>query len=77
MQSTVYVIYGITVEGQKEVRGFTSAKLRAQILLYVLTELKTRELEDILILCADGLKGLPEAVEATFPKLYSRRALFI
>ena len=40
----------------------------AKFWLYVLTELKNRGLDDILILCADGLKGLPEAVEATFPK---------
>jgi len=32
-----------------------------------LTELKNRGVSDIFILCADGLKGLPEAVEATFP----------
>ena len=25
-------------------------------------------MEDVFILCADGLKGLPEAVEAAFPK---------
>ena len=33
-----------------------------------MTELKNRGVSDIFILCADGLKGLPEAVEATFPK---------
>lgn len=35
---------------------------------YILTELKNRGLEDIFILCADDLKGLPETVETTFPK---------
>lgn len=66
---TVYVIYGITIEGQKEVLGLYLGEAEgAKFWLYVLTELKNRGLEDILILCADGLKGLPEAVEATFPK---------
>jgi putative transposase len=66
---TVYVIYGITLEGQKEVLGLYLGEAEgAKFWLYVLTELKNRGLEDILILCADGLKGLPEAVEATFPK---------
>ena len=66
---TVYVIYGITLEGQKEVLGLYLGEAEgAKFWLYVLTELKNRGLEDVLILCADGLKGLPEAVEATFPK---------
>jgi putative transposase len=66
---TVYIIYGITMEGHKEVLGLYLGEAEgAKFWLYVLTELKNRGLEDIFILCADGLKGLPEAVEATFPK---------
>ena len=66
---TVYIIYGITLEGKKEVLGlYLGEAEEAKFWLYVLTELKNRGLEDILVLCADGLKGLPEAVEATFPK---------
>jgi len=34
----------------------------------VLSELRQRGVQDILVLCADGLKGLPEAVEAAFPQ---------
>ena len=75
---TVYVIYGITLDGQKEVLGLYLGEAEgAKFWLYVLTELRNRGLEDIFILCADGLKGLPEAVEATFPqRLYFRHALF-
>ena len=66
---TVYVIYGITMDGHKEVLGLYLGEAEgAKFWLYVLTELKNRGLQDIFILCADGLKGLPEAVEATFPK---------
>lgn len=66
---TVYVIYGITLEGQKDVLGLYLGETEgAKFWLYVLTELKNRGLDDIFILCADGLKGLSEAVEATFPK---------
>jgi putative transposase len=65
---TVYVIYGINMEGQKEVLGlYLGAAEGAKFWLSVLTEIKNRGLKDIFILCADGLKGLPEAVEATFP----------
>ncbi len=66
---TVYVIYGINVDGQKDVLGlYLGASEGAKFWLSVLTELKNRGLKDIFILCADGLKGLPESVEATFPK---------
>lgn len=66
---TVYVIYSITLEGKKEVLGLYLGETEgAKFWLYVLTELKNRGLEDVFILCADGLKGLSEAVEAIFPK---------
>lgn len=66
---TVYVVYAITLEGKKEVLGlYLGENEGAKFWLYVLTELKNRGMEDIFILCADGLKGLPEAVEAAFPK---------
>jgi len=66
---TVYVIFGINLNGEKDVLGlYLGASEGAKYWLSVLTELKNRGLKDIFILCADGLKGLPEAVEATFPK---------
>lgn len=66
---TVYIIYGIGLEGKKEVLGLYLGETEgAKFWLYVLTELKNRGLEDLFILCADGLKGLLEAVEATFPR---------
>jgi putative transposase len=66
---TVYVIFGINLEGQKEVLGlYLGAAEGAKFWLGVLTEIKNRGIKDIFILCADGLKGLPEAVETTFPK---------
>ena len=66
---TMYVIFGINTAGEKEVLGLYLGEAEgAKYWLSVLTELKNRGLEDIFILCADGLKGLPEAVEASFPK---------
>lgn len=66
---TVYVIYGITMEGCKEVLGLYLGEAEgAKFWLSVLNKLKNRGLTDIFILCADGLTGLPEAVEAAFPK---------
>jgi putative transposase len=66
---TVYVVYAITLEGKKEVLGlYLGENEGSKFWLYVLTELKNRGMDDIFILCADGLKGLPEAVETAFPK---------
>lgn len=66
---TVYVVYAINLEGKKDVLGlYLGENEGAKFWLYVLTELKNRGMEDIFILCADGLKGLPEAVETAFPK---------
>src|SRR4029077_5150551 len=40
----------------------------AKFWMQVLTDLKTRGVRDILICCVDGLKGVPEAIEAVFPQ---------
>lgn len=64
----VYVVYGVNMEGQKDVLGLYLGEAEgAKYWLSVLTELKNRGVNDIFLLCADGLKGLPEAVESAFP----------
>ena len=40
----------------------------AKFWMQVLTDLKQRGVQDILIACVDGLKGFPEAIEAIFPQ---------
>ena len=65
----VYVAIGLNVDGMKEVLGlWTSANEGAKFWLQVLTEIRNRGVQDILIACVDGLKGFPEAIEAAFPK---------
>jgi transposase-like protein len=65
----VYVALGITIEGEKELLGlWLSESEGAKFWLSVFTDLKTRGVEDCFIACVDGLKGLPEAIEAVFPK---------
>src|SRR5215468_6191748 len=65
----VYVALGITVEGEKELLGlWLSDSEGAKFWLSVFTELKNRGVTDCFIACVDGLKGLPEAIEAVFPK---------
>jgi len=55
---TVYVVYGINMEGYKEVLGlYLGEEEGAKYWLSVLTELKNRGVQDVFLLCADGLKG--------------------
>jgi putative transposase len=65
----VYVVIGVDMEGRKDVLGlWSSANEGAKFWLGVLTDLKNRGVRDVLIACVDGLKGFPQAIEATFPK---------
>ncbi len=65
----VYVAIGIDLEGVKDVLGlWSSANEGAKFWLSVLTELKNRGVKDMLIVCVDGLKGFPQAIETVFPE---------
>ena len=65
----VYVALGLNEEGQKEVLGlWSSAHEGAKLWLAILTELKNRGLRDAYIICTDGLKGFPQAIETVYPK---------
>ena len=65
----IYVALGVQMEGHKEVLGLWAGQAEgAKFWLQVVTELKNRGVQDIFIACVDGLKGLPQAIEAVFPK---------
>jgi putative transposase len=65
----VYIALGITGDGQREVLGLWIADTEgAKFWLAVMTELRNRGLQDILIAVVDGLKGFPEAITAAFPQ---------
>jgi len=65
----VYNILGINREGRKELLGvYLSEHEGAKFWLSVLSELRQRGVEDILVACVDGLKGFPEAIESVYPK---------
>jgi putative transposase len=65
----VYVAIGIALDGRKEVLGlWTGDTEGSKFWLVVITELKNRGVEDILIACVDGLRGFPEAIEAVYPQ---------
>src|SRR3954469_20883653 len=65
----VFVGIGVNLEGVKEVLGlWTSATEGAKFWLQILTELRNRGVQDILIACVDGLKGFPDAIGTVYPK---------
>jgi putative transposase len=64
-----YLALGVTLEGDRDVLGLWFQETEgAKFWMQVLSELKQRGIQDILICCVDGLKGFPEAIEAVFPK---------
>lgn len=69
INKAAHVVLGVNLRGKKEVLGLWLAEHEgAQYWLSVLTELRHRGVRDIYIACMDGLKGLPEAVQAVFPQ---------
>ena len=64
----VYTAIGINMEGEKSVLGlWVSGNEGAKYWMAVLTNLKNRGMKDAFVICTDGLKGFPEAIEAVFP----------
>lgn len=64
-----YTLLGVPISGTQEVLGLWIADTEsASFWLSVLTDLKSRGVEDILIACVDGLPGMPEAIESAFPQ---------
>lgn len=64
----VYLAIGIRCSGYKEILGLWIEQTEgAKFWLKVMTELRTRGTEDILVAVVDGLRGFPEAIESVFP----------
>ncbi len=69
INKSVNIALGVNKEGMKEVLGLWICNNEgAKFWLQVLTELKNRGVQDILIACIDGLTGFPDAIAAVYPK---------
>lgn len=65
-----YTCLGIDTEGKKDVLGIWIGEAEgARFWLKVCTELQNRGVKDVFIACIDGLKGLPDAIQAIFPNV--------
>jgi putative transposase len=66
-----YLALGVTCDGEREALGIWWQDTEgAKFWLAVLNDLRRRGVGDVLIACVDGLKGFPEAIEATFPQAW-------
>jgi putative transposase len=64
-----YLVTGVDADGFKHVLGiWLAAAEGARFWGGVLTEIRNRGVKDVLFVCCDGLNGLPEAIEAAWPK---------
>jgi transposase-like protein len=68
LNKCVYLVIGLKKDGLKEVLGMWMAETEsASFWMSVLTDLKARGVEDILIACTDNLKGFTDAIRGVFP----------
>jgi transposase-like protein len=72
----VYIVLGLTIDGHKEILGiWVGEEEGAKFWLSVLTDIQSRGVEDILILCCDNLKGLSEAIKSIYPKIIIQKCV--
>ncbi len=66
----IYVALGVNLEGDRDVLGMWvgTGGEGAKHWQTILTEIKNRGVEDVFIVCCDGLNGLPESINATWPR---------
>lgn len=68
VNKSAYMAIGVDLDGIKHILGLWIAKEEgASFWAHVCANLSNRGVKDVFIVCCDGLKGLPEAVEATWP----------
>jgi len=69
VSKAVYIAMAINLEGKRDVLGFYIGDAESsKFWLQVFTDINNRGVEDILIACVDGLKGMPDAIRTIFPK---------
>jgi len=69
LKKCVYTVLGVSLSGKQEVLGLWIEETEgARFWLKVFNDLKARSVQDVLIVCGDGLAGLRNAVESVFPQ---------
>ena len=71
-----YVVLGITMDGRKDILGvWIGEHESSKFWLNVLNDLKSRGVLDVYLFCTDGLCGMPQAIEAVYPKSRLQRCI--
>lgn len=76
VKKAAYIILGVDMEGMKHVLSIVVGENEsAKMWLSVLNDLKNRGVQDILIICSDGLTGIKEAISTAYPKTEYQRCI--
>lgn len=76
VKKAAYVILGVDIEGMKHILSIVVGENEsAKMWLSALNDLKNRGVQDILILCSDGLTGIKEAISTAYPKTEYQRCI--
>lgn len=76
VSKAAYVVIGVNLEGMKDVLGIWVGEAEsAKFWLSVLSEIKSRGTQDVLLCCVDNLTGFSEAIAAAFPKTQIQKCL--
>ena len=68
VSKAAYICMALDMKGKKDILGIWIGESEgAKFWLSVCNDLKNRGVDDILIACMDGLKGLPEAIKTVYP----------
>lgn len=71
VNTACYLAVGVGMDGERETLGMWFQQNEgSKFWLGVLTELKHRGVDDVLVCCVDGLTGFPEAIGAVYPKAW-------
>lgn len=76
VKKAVYIILGVDTEGIKQVLSIVVVENEsAKMWLSILNDLKNRGVQDILILCSDGLTGIKDAINTAYPNTAYQRCI--
>lgn len=69
INKAIYIVMGLNTTGKREVLGlWINETEKASFWMHILTEIRARGVQDIIIACTDNLKGLTQAIKAVFPE---------
>lgn len=76
VKKAAYIILGVDTEGIKQVLSIVVGENEsAKMWLSILNDLKNRGVQDILILCSDGLTGIKDAINTAYPSTAYQRCI--